>query len=402
MDIQEQKPLIFRAKHHQAMTGGKGMTLVELMVCLVVILVVTAGATSAYLKLMTGFKTQSRVSETYMANMCGMEMLRYDIEMAGFGVPGGDNSTILPAYNEAVSDGTYTPNPLLFNDSPSGVPRPFVFSANGGLNNSDVLVIKSSVAGMSDASKKWSIIFKSGLTWVVREWGNSDMDMSSDDNGTSFIVLDLDKKLQTLDDNSTWNFTFTTSPDLYANASSVLRSSPKDIYTIYALGPASATRMPFNRVDYHLRRPAANFPQKCYPTSSILYRSMINHGDGKRNQQPVLDCVEDFQVTFGLDPSDNGTISWKGNLGALNPREIRRQLREVRVFILYHEGSKDEDFGFSGAVTLGDNQTGTLSTFNPSSEAATCSRCGRPLAMHYRWNVVRLAVKPMNFQIDFE
>ncbi len=166
--------------------------------------------------------------------------------------------------------------------------------------------------------------------------------------------------------------------------------------------------MPFNRVDYHLRRPATNFPQKCYPSSSILYRSTIYHGNGGRNEQPVLDCVEDFQVAFGLDTNNDGTIdSWQTSLGSLDvspsdgitdASEIRNQLREVRVFILYHEGSKDEDFRFSGSVTLGDTQTGTLSTFTPSSDAATCSRCGQPLATHYRWNVNRLAIKPMNLQ----
>jgi prepilin-type N-terminal cleavage/methylation domain-containing protein len=398
------------------MTGEKGMTLVELMVCLVVILVVMAGATAAYLKLMTGFKTQSRVSETYMANMCGMEMLRFDIEMAGYGLPRSGNPTNLPSYNEAVTDGTYAPNPVIFNDSPvvqgtppntNGIPRPFVFSANGGLNNSDVLVIKSSVAGTSDASKKWSIIYFDATTakWVVRQWGNAGMDMAASDR---FIVLNqsfaaLDKQLQL---SGTWNFAFTTA--LYTDASALpTPASTSDIHTIYALGPSSATRMPFNRADYHLYRPAANFPQKCYPNSTILYRSTINHGDGKRNEQAVLDCVEDFQVAFGLDTNDDRTIdSWQTSLapldddanGITDALEIRNQLREVRVFILYHEGSKDEDFRFSGALTLGDAQTGTLSTFTPSSDAATCSRCGQPLAMHYRWNVARLAIKPMNLQ----
>ncbi len=69
------------------MNRQKGMTIVELMVALAVLLIVIGAATAAYLKLLKGYKSQNTVSRSYMANMTGFELLRYDIEMSGFGLP---------------------------------------------------------------------------------------------------------------------------------------------------------------------------------------------------------------------------------------------------------------------------------------------------------------------------
>jgi len=42
-------------------------------------------ATAAYLKILKSYKSYSKVSQSYMANLTGLELLRYDIQMAGSG-----------------------------------------------------------------------------------------------------------------------------------------------------------------------------------------------------------------------------------------------------------------------------------------------------------------------------
>ena len=69
------------------MNRQRGMTMVELMVSLAVVLLIIGAATTAYLKLLRTYRTQGRLAESYMANLTGLEMLRYDIETAGFGLP---------------------------------------------------------------------------------------------------------------------------------------------------------------------------------------------------------------------------------------------------------------------------------------------------------------------------
>ncbi len=89
--------------------------MVELMVTLVVVLVVIAAASTAYLQLFGSFKVQGKISETQMDTLCGFGLLRYDVEMAGYGLPFDMNSL---TYSEAASD------PLLLNDANATISTP--------------------------------------------------------------------------------------------------------------------------------------------------------------------------------------------------------------------------------------------------------------------------------------
>lgn len=377
------------------MITQKGMTVIELMVSVVVMLIVIGGASAAYVKLLKGFKTQSKISESYVENLCGLELLRYDIEMAGYALPRGLNSV---NFTEATSV-SGTPTPSSFNDAPSNIPRAFAFSNNGstGSNNSDVLTIKSMVANINVTSKKWSLIYYDTGTsnWKVKKWNDSKLDFV---NNERFIVLDPSKVLQK--NGTNWSFSFST--NYYTNISGAI-PVPADnngIYLIYGIDPDTNLSIPFNRADYYLFRPGSNFPSRCYPNSYVLYRSTINQNGGARNAQPLLDCVMDFQVAFGLDTDGDRTVNaWIDDLSSLadangngTADEIRQQVRQVNVSILYHEGQKDDSFRFSGSLNLGDVPASgvlpavpTLSTFTPSGEA-----------LKYRWKVLKLSIKPMN------
>ena len=93
-------------------------------------------------------------------------------------------------------------------------------------------------------------------------------------------------------------------------------------------------------------------------------------------------------MAFGLDTDgDGGVETWLHGLGSLTPDQIRAQVREVRVFILYQEGQRDDNFQFSGTLNLGDEQTGALSTYTPAGDA-----------LKYRWKVAKLVIKPMNIE----
>jgi len=54
----------------------RGMTMVELMVSLAIVMLVIGTATTAYLKLLRTYKTQGRLAEGYMANLTGLELLK--------------------------------------------------------------------------------------------------------------------------------------------------------------------------------------------------------------------------------------------------------------------------------------------------------------------------------------
>ena len=111
------------------MNRQRGMTMVELMVSLAVVLLIIGAATTAYLKLLRTYRTQGRLAESYMANLTGLEMLRYDIEMAGFGLPAPPTCALPPGatYTEAAAQGANTPappyDPAALNDATSNPRR---------------------------------------------------------------------------------------------------------------------------------------------------------------------------------------------------------------------------------------------------------------------------------------
>lgn len=413
------------------MNRQRGMTMVELLVSLAIVLVIIGAATTAYLKLLRTYKTQGRLAEDYMANLTGLELLRYDIEMAGFGLPA---SLMAGAtYIEAAAQATNTPappyDPSGLNDAGNVPPRAFAHLNDSGRNSSDVLAIKSSAANLNPASKKWSIITNppSG-TATVKMWGGTSldpvMDFIANDN---FIVLDNTYQLKAAAGNAwCFNFAGTAGPPttgFYNNANTIGTSMPssQQIYYIYGLDIGAGThKMPFNRVDYYLDSIVGESPNSCAPGTFTLYRSTISQLDGTLVRSALIDCVADFQVAFGLATNfDNNINSWVRTLGAMSALDIQKQLREVRVFLVYQEGLGDtsktagqgsSNFRFSGVLNLGDQDIAhgldstdyplppnTFQQWSPAALPGALSTFTPTVAqLQYRWKVLEMAVKPMN------
>ena len=92
---------------------------------------------------------------------------------------------------------------------------------------------------------------------------------------------------------------------------------------------------------------------------SPCIEAQSSQADGTLITTPLIDCVMDFQVAFGLATNlDNNINKWQTNLAGLQASDIQQQLREVRVFLVYQEGlgdtSKSPSFRFSGVLNLGD------------------------------------------------
>ena len=448
------------------MNRQRGMTLVELLISVTIVMVIIAAATTAYLKLLRTYRTQGRLAESYMANLTGLEMLRYDIEMAGFGLPesqGGSTTLINSAlgainYLEAAAvtpETTFTaptnpnatppydPSTSILNDAPTSVPRAFAHldnqsNAGMGVARSDVLSIKSTSANINITSKKWSMITNAGANPIVKEWGvtapDAVMDFTVGPPADNVIVLDYNGN--PVVNGGQWCYAFNTN---YFTNASPLGTPGSYVYYVYGLdnnpGPG-AHRMPFNRVDYYLDRIKSDFPTTCDKNTFTLYRSVVDQQTGKLlNQAPLVDCVADFQVAFGIFPNGVPTqpqaIQWQSNLlqqswmtnyvagRQMSAWQIQQYLRDVRIFIIYQDGlgntgnSSDtsSQFRFSGALNEGDQDIANgidptdYSTvpngFNQWSSTAvtngalnTYTPAGSDL--QYRWKMLEMDVKPMN------
>jgi hypothetical protein len=161
-------------------------------------------------------------------------------------------------------------------------------------------------------------------------------------------------------------------------------------FVIYGVSPSTTNlQRPFNRADYYIQRPAS-MPQACAPNTGILYKATINHdANGTLNPDPLIDCVADMQVIYRLDTNNDGTIdSTVNDISGLTAQQIRDRVKEIRVYILSHEGQKDGAFKFaSSTITVGEFGVGR--TFNLSSTIGSGWE-------NYRWKVSTLVVKPRN------
>jgi hypothetical protein len=397
--------------------------MVELLITMGIFVLAIAAISGVFVPLLSQFKQQSRAAETQIEGIVGLDILRRDINSAGFGlpweIPPGITYTeadISPPnlYNEATVSGTTNP--------PRGILSGNNITATGILTGTDYLVIKATNIALNDAAAKWTdALVRSGGTKSVRLWGSSVEDLKPNPNdltGGPDRVIVLNPFNRALQNDGTTNFTarfsFANFPDAFLHSANVT-------YLIYGVDNQSATNliMPFNRADYliinydNTSMPAAcriQKPNRCAPNTGALLKAVTNHVSSADLCQkyiftPLLDCVADMQVDYWLDTDVDGDIDWppSDNISGLNAQQIRDQLKEVRVYIVAHEGQQDPNFDFSQnnareyltyLETLGTTNSRTLTFMNLKD------RVGTPAYKQFRWKLYTIIAKPRNLKIE--
>jgi len=367
--------MIHQKSEVRSQQSEAGFTLVELMITMVIFVLAIAAASQIFTKLLTQFKQQSKIAETNIEGIVGLDLLRQDIEHAGMGLPWNMNGA---AYNEATD--------VTYNDAPGNPPRAFI---NGIMaDGSDYLVIKSSSAASLSAAGKSTHLTADGN---VRTWGLHTDDLNNTDQVIVISPGSTAANSRTLVVSGGSYYTSFNNVSLYAPADDT------DVRLVYGISPTGAIQAPFNRSDYYLS--AANplsaiiVPVRCATGTSVLVRATLNQGNGKLDETPILDCVADFQVVYDLDTDSNGTIDTPTNdISALTAQQIRDQLKNVEVYILAHEGQKDTTFTFNNytaggtSVRLGIGRDFDLSTL------------GDPDYFNYRWKVYTISVQTGNLE----
>ena len=352
----------------------KGFTLIELLIVMAILSIVLAIVFNFFYQTLSSYIEESGITESSIEKYIGLEILRKDIEMAGFGLPWEINNSV--NYQEAKSDNSYSVDPSSFNGS--GTPFAFSFSNNGGYNGSDILVIRSSVANIdNDSARKWGYAYYDGSQWCIKSLSGLNFN-----NNDYFIAIDPSSRaLKCFNNNCTdeW-YSHSLNPDL--------GSEYNKIYFIFGI-TSSDLRMPFNRVDYYIKRPNDNFPKKCNRDTYILYRSEIRHSDGERYEHPILDCVVDFQVVFGIDSDDDGVIDlWEKDLSSLtSPEDMRNKLKELIIYIVHQVGERNKTKVFNKSsieLKFPDNSSKIIDLTTISNYK------------FYRWKVIKFKVIPLN------
>lgn len=303
---------------------NKGVTLIELLVVLAILSVVLTAVYDAYLTVLNSYKQETTTSIANIDKLIGLEILRRDIQNAGFGIPANTS-------------------PLEYDET----------------NNT--LIVRSTISSRNDYTKCYGYIDPNGVRLFTLD--SSEISVS-DCNDTSICYLALDLDYNQID-------------NCYSLGSPI--PSPDNISLLFAVNSTDYDTI------YELASYGSNRPTRCYEETKALKRKDPSTG----NPEPILDCVKEFKVAFGRDSdnSNNNPIdTWSTSLPS-NSSGVRQQVKQIIIFIVYHEGAKDPKFNYSGGTINFNTPGGSIGQFNPTGDE-----------LHYRWKLIKLSVKPMNLQ----
>lgn len=389
-----------------------GFSLVELLITMSVFIVVIIITGNSFDTLLSQSSKIFKSEESNIEGVVGLEILRHDIQQAGFGLytEGGIN------YSEADEAPA---NEL--NDAPANAPRPLVCKdtiPTGTANilpGSDYLAIKATSVATNAASQKWTYLSLDPAGVIPKKWPST---AENPENGDNVILLRrqvssagniVNLTQPSSDTEGSSNFSFSFGSNTFAQFS----SSGTAAYTIYGLSSGNTVRMPFNRSDYFVARPqtASQLPSFCAPGSGILYKTTVNQADGKLTRIPLLDCVADMQVVLGWDMDSDGTIdtysnadgsttsgtgtqeqvqkaiSNDNNNSSTTTPSIRNNLKMVKVYILAQQGKRDSGYTSPAAIVVGDARESILTRVYDIAAAGW---------LNYRWKVYQIIARPKN------
>lgn len=380
----------------------KGLTLVEMLIVMAIFMFIIIISSEAFNKILSISTQQTKSAESDTQGILGLEMLRVDLQHAGYGLPWElsfqDNFEEAQAASGSLAPGV---DPKDYNDNDNAssdtnkVPR--AVQAGASSTGNDYLVLKSTLLNTSDTSKKWAYVDGVGASSTLKAWGSNNFA-----SGEKVVTINSRNKqliskavvppaVMTADD-----FSYAVTASAMTPPDGFRPPSESSVYLVYGVSTASSLRVPYNRVDYYVKRPTSTseMPARCAPGSGILYKALMNHPDGDFTELPLLECVADMQVVFQLDTNGDGgadAFTTHNGLSNLSAKEVRQQLKTVNIYVVAHEGGKDNNFNYNKGKDLevGEGYGRTLDL--QALVAASSDDYKR-----YRWKTYKISVAPKN------
>jgi prepilin-type N-terminal cleavage/methylation domain-containing protein len=352
-----------------------GFTLIELLITLLLMGLVMTAATDMFVGMMRSYKQQGKVTETNVEGIISLEMLRRDIESAGYGLPW---TITTAAY---TGDEATNATAAAYSDSPTNSPpRAILIDLNA--DGSAYLVIKAMNLARNAACSKWAILSPTG---VVSPWLSPNVESEN--------LLDTDRVVLISPGSSKTTGRILVNSGIYSAIKT--QFVPDETRIIYGVDD-SALRMPFNRADYYLSTTVA-LPARCAPGTKVLVKSVVNQSDGGfsgANTFPLLDCVADMQVVAFLDTDNDGAGDDSSDfLLAADAETIRNRVKEIRVYILAQEGQRDPGYIHAPAVI----QVGESAVIGRNFDLSSLVP-GSLDWQNYRWKIHTLVVRPKSLR----
>lgn len=357
-------------------SGSSGFSVVEIIVVMAIFLIILGGIFSAYLAQLKTSTTEYKFAETDIDIGIARNILERDISTAGYGL--ADDYTADPS-----------------------IPLPVALKANNG-NPDELTLTGTSLGTSSRTAQAWTYL--SGIDGVsglptFHAWNDSreDIRVNSDTAKNDAVILIEPTTKKLLTQGTSWLFKYSGSPanlttlPCGTNAGSgVTYGTPTMGTLVYGLQRSDNPKpaVPYYTVLYKLdsTRRSANCNSGTFAlTRAETTSTSIPNGD------PVLQCVLDMEVAFGLDTDGNGTIDVWDDGGTeaatyTTNKKLLKNLKQVRVYMLVQSGNYDPLYTYPAAsVRVGDSNLAVGRTIPINGNLS-----------HYRWKMVNLNITPRN------
>ena len=381
----------------------RGFSLVELLTVMVIFTVLIVAIGTAFQRILPVALKSTKTAETNISGIVGLELLRADLESAGYGLPWSFSDAIV--YNEAAQlpGSALNDNGRVYTDpTQNNIPRPiatlneYTGAALGIFPNTDVLTVRSLSVAANATSRKWTYMESGALD--SRTWSEENLE-PSDRVIAIQPIKNFEQSRELVVNAGTWTSTFASyksaigTPTTYSVA-----EGKSDAYIIYGVDGGTPLSMPFNRADFFVRPPneARNLPQRCNPQSGILYKNIVTQDGGAYTSLPLFECVLDMQVVFDLLVPGTAATIRADSLDGLSPQNIRDRVKAVRVFILAHEGGPDKDYSYPTTDSTGDTGTIVVGPGPGTGKIYNFNKTVNPNWRKYRWRVYQIVARPSN------
>lgn len=338
----------------------RGATLVELLITIVISLVVLSAVYLTYIKLFKGFKTGTVSQITELQKAAGSEIVRLDVEHAGFGIAYMDKDHYRPIEWSSANRTLTIRSTLNLTSQPTvGWALVNCNSGTGTISHSEILSGSKPYVVFLTLDKKF--VANSNSKFVPDSAGNI---ACPSYNGYLLVFPYSDNATGTgccVEDNST---------------------------------TACSTYQECNKITYRLSK-TQNLSY-CNPSTKNLLRAV-----GKSNGTPIINCVNDFNVRFTFDINNDGQIEPNerdaniGNLSVYSAEDIGKRLKEVHIFALHQVGKYNPDYKFTNYKMV----NGTAYVEVPLENGDTLNLKLPNKFKHYKWEVLNMSVEPMDINL---
>ncbi|MBI5874447.1 MAG: prepilin-type N-terminal cleavage/methylation domain-containing protein [Deltaproteobacteria bacterium] len=350
-----------------------GFSLVEILVALAIFSVIIAVVVSSYITQVKHTGREYRVAETEIETGIAKGIIERDIAMAGYGIAEDYGAT---GFNPMVASAT--------NDNP------------------DTLTLTGTALGMkSRQAQAWTYINGVNPTFgpastadTTAPWSDSRENLEANDR----VILMEPGTKKLLVEGTEWLFKYDGSNGDPANRLKTLSlgttySTPSVGTLVYGLCGSSCAAaditQPYYAVRYYW---SGTPPSNCASGTKSLLRAESTKDASPASGDPILDCVLDVEVAFGLDTDENGTIdAWdNGGVAASGyaASDLRKRLKQIRFYILVQSGNYDASYTSPfTSIRVGDSILAT----------------GRDVAitgdlLRYRWRMLAISITPRNIR----